>query len=82
MTGILDKLPPAVRHLVFTAAAVLALGLLDWAQTNYTTWNLNTSITGIIAVLIPVIIAYITPLTTQYGVGSVSAPADPSAAGS
>lgn len=70
MTGFLDKLPPAVRHALFSLAALLVLAGLDYAQANYTTWNLSPVLGGLIALVIPVLIAYVTPITTQYGAGS------------
>ena len=66
----LDKLPPAARHAVFAAASILALAGITYAQAHYTEWNLSAPLEGIIAVLIPILIAYCTPLTAQYGVGS------------
>lgn len=70
MSGFLDRLPAPVRHACFALGAILALAGLDWVQANYTTWNLSAPLTGIIAAAIPMLIAYLTPVTQQYGVGS------------
>jgi hypothetical protein len=70
MSGILDRLPASVRHFLFSVGAILALAGLDWLQANYTTLNIPQPIIGIIAMLIPVAVAYLTPITNQYGVGA------------
>ena len=67
MTGLLDKLPPAVRHAVFSAASLVVLALLNWAQTSYTTWSLPAPVIGFVAVFLPVLVSWVTPLTQQYG---------------
>lgn len=72
--NILDALPAAVRHTVFATASLLSLALLNWLSTSVTTWNLPAPIIGVASILLPIIIAYVTPLTGQYGVGS--APTD------
>ena len=74
MTGFLDKLPAPVRHALFALGAILALAGLDYVQANFTTWNLSPVFNGVIAAAIPLAIAYLTPITTQYGVGSTSKP--------
>ena len=70
MSGWLDRLPAPVRHLLFSAAAILALAGINYAQSTYTTWGLSPAIEAVLACLIPLIIAYVTPWTAQYGVGS------------
>jgi len=72
MTGWLDRLPTPVRHLLFSAGAILTLAGLNWLQANYTTLNLGPAIEGVIAILLPLVVAYVTPWTRQYGVGSGS----------
>lgn len=66
----LDTLPPMVRHAIFAAAAVIAAALLQWVQADYTNWNLPAPLVAIIGIALPMIVAYVTPLTRQYGVGT------------
>lgn len=68
--GWLDRLPPAVRHALFSAAAVLLTGLLAWFQANYTTLGLPVWALGVIASFLPVVIAAVTNWTKQYGVSN------------
>ena len=70
MAGWLDRLPAPARHLLFSAVAILALAAINYAQTTYTTWNLGTPIEAVLACLFPLVVAYVTPWTEQYGVGS------------
>jgi len=61
-----DALPPAVRHvLLVLIASGLAAGL-PWVALNYTTWNLPPQALWVIGALLPVVIAWVTPLTSQY----------------
>jgi len=68
MTGILDKLPPALRHYVFALAGAAALALLLWVQQTYTTWGLAEGVVAVIAAVLPILITALTTLTQQYGV--------------
>jgi len=70
MTGWLDRLPAPARHLLFSAAAIISLAVLNWLQVNYTTLDLGPALEGVVAILLPLVIAYVTPWTQQYGVGS------------
>lgn len=70
MTGWLDRLPAPVRHLLFSLGAICALVGLNWLQENYTTLNLGPVLEGLIAAALPLVVAYVTPWTQQYGVGS------------
>jgi membrane glycosyltransferase len=65
-----DNLPPAVRHLIFAiTGALLAVGI-PWFQATYTSWNLPPQILSLIGMVLPVFIAWVTPLTSQYTVGT------------
>lgn len=72
MTGFLDSLPPAMRHALLVASGLLSLCVLNYVEANYTTWNLSVAFTGLIAFALPLVIGYVTPITTQYGAGSGS----------
>ena len=80
MTGFFDRLPTWLQHTIVAAAALLSLAGLDWLQANYTTWNLAPELNGLLAILVPLTIGYVTPFTQKYGVGKVApvvAPIDP-----
>jgi hypothetical protein len=65
-----DNLPPAVRHLLFSViGAVLAVGI-PYVQTNYTSWNLPPLALSILGMALPVLVAWLTPLTQQYTLGA------------
>jgi hypothetical protein len=66
MTGILDKLSPAVRH----ALIGLIAALLTYATANYTNWGLPAAAYPIVGALLTIAGLWLTPATTQYGVGS------------
>lgn len=70
MNGWLDRVPPTLRHFLFSLAAICALAGLNWLQSNYTTLSLGPVLEGLIAAAIPLAVAYVTPWTTQYGTGS------------
>ena len=62
-----DNLPAWLRHTLFSVVATLLAVGLPWAQASYTTWNLSPGLLAVIGVLLPVLIAAATPLTSQYG---------------
>lgn len=63
----LDTLPPVVRHLVL----MLAAGLLSWASTDLVPLLQGQPGWGAVAgAVLTALIAYVTPLTRQYGIGS------------
>lgn len=62
-----DNLPAWLRHLLFSVLAVVLSVGLPWAQANYTSWHLAPGVLAAIGLLLPVIIAAATPLTSQYG---------------
>jgi hypothetical protein len=66
----LDNLPAPLRHLAFSVAAIVAGVLLQSFQANYTSWNLSAPLVAVISACLPLLIAYVTPLTAQYGLGS------------
>lgn len=63
----IDQLPPAVRHALFALAAALLFWLQD-ALPSLT--NLPDVVKALIGTLVTLALAYITPLTRQYGVGA------------
>lgn len=61
----LDKLPAPVRH----SALMLISALLAWAVEVLPGLDISPIFSGIIGVVLAQAIAYLTPLTKQYGVG-------------
>ena len=61
----LDKFPAPVRH----SALMLISALLGWASTSVAGLNVDPFVASILGVVLTQAIAYITPLTKQYGVG-------------
>lgn len=68
MSGFLDRMPASVRHLVFACASVAALAFLQWVQAGGV--EIPPPVEVMVAAVIPVLVAYLTPITRQYGVGS------------
>ena len=79
MSGLLDRLSPAVRHALLVASGFLVTALLSWVQSTYTSWNLPPELIAFLGFLLPMAVNFLTPLTQQYGVGSPNIPSDPSA---
>jgi hypothetical protein len=65
---LLDKIPPALRHLLFALVA----SALTWASNEYVP-HLNGPVAAVAGAAVTILLAWVTPLTRQYGVGS---PAD------
>lgn len=63
----LDKIPPAVRHAAFALLAALLFWLQD-ALPTFTT--LPDVVKAALATAVTLALAFITPLTRQYGVGA------------
>ena len=63
-----DNLPPQLRHALFSILAAACSVGLPWIQTNYTSWNLPAGVLAVIGMFLPLIVATVTPLTSQYGV--------------
>lgn len=62
----LDKLPAWARHL----ALVVLAAVLTWAGTDLVpALQGQPGLAGVAAVLITMLLAWLTPLTRQYGVG-------------
>jgi len=68
MAGWLDRVPAEVRHLIFACSSVAALALLQWVQAGGV--QVPAPLQVVVAAVVPVLIAYVTPFTRQYGVGS------------
>lgn len=64
----LDGLNPAVRHLVLMVLPIL----LGWAATDLVPalQGANPVVGAVAGVLLSALLAWLTPLTRQYGVGS------------
>jgi hypothetical protein len=62
----LDKLPAAVRH----ALIALLATLLAWGADALPNLSLPPIATAVLTPLLAILIAWITPLTHQYGIGS------------
>lgn len=62
----LDKLPAPVRH----SALVLIAALLAWFGESVPAFDLPPVAATVLASLVTVALAWVTPLTRQYGVGS------------
>lgn len=84
MTGILDRLPAPARHfaLVFLGAfvttilGVVSANVRDLGAISWGTVLLDALGAGVASAIAAVGLVAATPLSTQYGIGSV--PADPS----
>jgi hypothetical protein len=65
---VLDRLPAQVRHLVFLVAPVL----LGWAASDVVPFvqGKNPLAAYLLGTLVAAALAYFTPATRQYGVGS------------
>lgn len=61
----LDKLPAPLRHF----SLMLISALLGWASTNLADLNLDPLVAGLLGVFVAQALAFVTPLTKQYGVG-------------
>ena len=78
--GLLDKIPASVRHsLIVLAAAVLttASQVFSNHQANGTDLTAADIAWGLGAAIVTQLLLWVTPLTTQYGVGSTTPPAPP-----
>jgi len=76
MTGWIDRLPAWARHYLFAASAVILTFAVNFITTNYTSWSLPVAIEGLIGSLLPMLAAFATTWTQQYGaVGNTSHPA-------
>jgi hypothetical protein len=63
----LDKLPPELRHLVL----MLLVPVLGYVSAQVVpAWISDPVLAGLAGVVLTALIAYFTPLTRQYGVGS------------
>lgn len=73
----LDRLSPAQRH-----AALLAIaGVLGFIATNIDLFGLPDNIKAVVVPAVTFLVAYVTPLTNQYGVSKLpEAPEDPALA--
>lgn len=61
----LDKFPAPVRH----SALMLISALLGWASTSLSGASIDPMVGSVIGIALTQAIAYVTPLTKQYGVG-------------
>lgn len=61
----LDRIPAVWRHLIL----MLAAALLGWASDNVLNLGLDPMIASLLGVVVATGIAWLTPITRQYGVG-------------
>ena len=61
----LDRLAPEWRHLIL----MLAAALLGWASDNVANLGLPPLVASLAGVLVVAVIAWLTPITRQYGIG-------------
>jgi hypothetical protein len=64
----LDKLNPEVRHIVL----ILIVVALTWAAASIPALDLDPLWAPLLGGAVTALLAYFTPLTRQYGVGSAS----------
>jgi hypothetical protein len=71
----LDKLPAWARHLVFAVVPIL----LAWLASDIVPqFEGKPGVVGLVGVVLTMAIAFLTPVTQQYGVGAaVAAPPPP-----
>lgn len=62
----LDKFPAPVRH----SALMLISALLGWASTALAGLDIDPLFASILGVVLAQALAYVTPLTKQYGIGA------------
>lgn len=62
----LDRIPAVWRHLIL----MLAASLLGWASDNVLNLGLDPIVASLLGVVVATAIAWLTPLTRQYGVGN------------
>jgi hypothetical protein len=74
----LDNLKPLARHFLLLVLSAAFTAAVVYVQTNQDTIlaNVPPAYAPIAGILLTVALAYLTPLTKQYGVGAVT-PADP-----
>lgn len=70
MSGWLDRLPAPLKHAVLVASGIVVTALLQYAQSSYTTWNLSPELIALIGFALPMVVQYVTRITTEFGVGS------------
>ena len=66
----LDRLSPAVRHLALLALGALLSALAAWVQSDLSGVLGDTVLAPFAGAIVTVLLAVLTPLTRQYGVGS------------
>jgi hypothetical protein len=60
-----DRIPAQWRHLIL----MLAAALLGWASDNVLNLGLSPLVASLAGVLVATAIAWLTPITRQYGIG-------------
>ena len=61
----LDRFPPAVRHLLL----MLLAAVLTWLSMDFVP-NITGPLAAVGGAVVSILLAWVTPLTRQYGVGS------------
>jgi hypothetical protein len=69
---ILDRIPAPIRHAIIGLVAAI----ITYVAANYTTWGLPEALYPIFGAVVTVLGLWVTPFTSQYGVGSSTASTD------
>ena len=62
----IDRLPPLVRHILYLLIAAESAYLIETLPHD----KLPLNVAGLLGVILTAVVLWVTPLTTQYGVGS------------
>ena len=73
----LDKLTPALRHLALLLLAAALTALTSWVQSDLGGVLADTALAPFAGAVVTVLLAVLTPLTRQYGVGAPDSPEGP-----
>ena len=68
----LDTLPAWARHLALLALGALLSALVTWVQSDLSGVLGDTVLAPFAGAIVTVLLAVLTPLTRQYGVGSAA----------
>mgnify|MGYP000031032836 CR=1 FL=1 len=65
----LDKLSPFLRHLALLVIMAVLTAVVSWIQTDLSGVLAETALAPVAGVIVTVLLAVLTPLVRQYGVG-------------
>ena len=66
----IDRLPPLVRHILYLLIAAESAYLIETLPHDKLPFN----VAGLLGVVLTAVVLWVTPLTTQYGVGATPKP--------